>query len=75
MKIEKLYFKILKWANNRDKFTEPELFNKFPELKYEMKNWYSNTFIGAANSDNCLMGVYDDKNGSFLLFVDCKGSI
>jgi len=74
MKIKKnLYIKILKWAYNKVHFTERELYNKFPKLKTKLKEFYLNTFRGAKDNDNCLIGVYDDKKGSFYLSLTAKG--
>jgi len=71
MKIKKdLYVKILEWAHNKDYFTEQELFNKFPKLT---KQFYLDTFRGSTSNDNCLIGVYDDKKGSFYNSLTARG--
>lgn len=75
MKIEKLYTKIFEWANKKDRFTDQELYNKFPKLNTELKEWYLKTFKGSTDSNNCLIGVYicDDKKDSFYNLLTAKG--
>ena len=73
MKIKKYYIKILKWADNKNSFTQQELFNEFPELNTRLKEWYLSTFRGAANNNDCLIGVYNDKKGFFRLSLTAMG--
>jgi len=74
MKIKKnLYIKILEWAYNKASFTEQDLFNKFPKLNTDLKSWYLDTFRGAKDNDDCLIGVHDDGRGSFYCSLTAKG--
>ncbi|MFA5386409.1 MAG: hypothetical protein WC297_01990 [Candidatus Paceibacterota bacterium] len=69
-----LYAEVLEWASSKFKFSEQELFNEFPQLSDSvLKNWYSNIFRGATNNDECLIGAYNDKNGSFYYSLTAKG--
>jgi hypothetical protein len=69
-----LYTKILEWAFKKTTFNEQELFNSFPQLKNSVfKNWYLGTFRGGDTNDESLIGIYDDKKGSFYCSLTAKG--
>lgn len=65
-----LYKDILEWANSKTSFSEQELFNNFSDLN---KQWYLNVFRGASKNEECLIGVYGDKKGSFYFSLTAKG--
>lgn len=71
-----LYIEILKWTFEKNRFSEQELFDKFPKLRNpKLKDWYLNIFRGGATNDESLIGVYDDKKGSFYCSLTGKGRL
>lgn len=67
------YSKILKWAHNKQIFSEKELFNKF-NLNNELdRKWFVDVFKGAINNDDCIIKHYEYKNGEHYYCLSAKG--
>lgn len=68
-----MYLEILEWANNKNVFNLQELYDKFPSLNSDLKNWFLITFRGASNNDDCLIGLGYDDNRLDYYYLTAKG--